>query len=70
MRLILPVLLFLASGLDRDAAAAEMAATCPTSPLPAEASRTEKEQLDLLSKQATACVKDGKPARAVALLPD
>ena len=67
-RMYLLVLCFLALGLDRDAAA-ETAATCPNSPLAAEASSLEKEQLDeLLSQQATACVKGGKPALAVALL--
>ena len=66
--LYLPMLLLLALGLDQGAAGAEIAAICPSSPLAAEESSTEKEQMEVLSQQATACVKEAKPALAVALL--
>lgn len=50
------------------AANAETEVNCASSPLTSEGSSTDSEQLDLLIKQATACVRAKKPAQAVALL--
>jgi len=63
-----PIALALAIFLAADAAEAETTVICPTSPVSSEASSTDKEQLKLLSNQATACVRERKPAQAVALL--
>jgi len=46
----------------------ETGVNCPSSPLASEGSSTDSEQLDLLIKQATACVREKKPAQAVVLL--
>jgi tetratricopeptide (TPR) repeat protein len=64
--LTLPVALAAVIGLG--AAQAETEVSCPSSPLSSEGSSTDKEQLDLLIKEATACVREKKPTRAVALL--
>ena len=50
------------------AAKAEPELDCPNSALPSEGSSTSEEQLGMLAKQATICVKQGKPRQAVALL--
>jgi tetratricopeptide (TPR) repeat protein len=55
-----------ATGLNT--AKAETDENCPSSPLASEGSSTDKEQLELIIKQATACVREKKPTRAVALL--
>ena len=51
-----------------NAAKAETDESCPSSPLASEGSSTDKEQLDLIVKQATTCVREKKPTRAVVLL--
>lgn len=66
----LTLMLPLAMVVDGEAAAAtaETETSCPSSPLVSEGSSTDKQQLELLAKQATACVRERKPSQAVALL--
>ena len=45
-----------------------MEVSCPSSPLRSEGSSTDQDQLELLIKQATACVREKKPTLAVTLL--
>ena len=67
MRWIYVPLIIAVVGFDV-AAKFETDAVCPNSPLSSEASGTDKEQMELLAKQATTCVREGKLALAVALL--
>jgi tetratricopeptide (TPR) repeat protein len=67
--LFLPLMLALVTVIGGEAKAkAGTELSCPSSPLISEGSSTDKQQLELLSKQATACVREGKPTQAVALL--
>jgi tetratricopeptide (TPR) repeat protein len=66
--LFLTLMLPLATLIDGAAATAETEVSCPSSPLISEGSSTDKQQLELLARQATACVRERKPSRAVALL--
>jgi tetratricopeptide (TPR) repeat protein len=63
----LPLALALAAVLGGESAKA-MEVSCPLSPVTSEGSSTDKDQLELLVEQATACVREKKPTRAVALL--
>ncbi len=63
MRWIYVPLIIAVVGFDV-AAKAETDAVCPSS-LSSEASGTDKEQMELLAKQATTCVREGKLALAV-----
>jgi Tetratricopeptide repeat len=63
----LPLALALAAVMGGDSAKA-MEVSCPSSPVTSEGSSTDKDQLELLVRQATACVREKKPMRAVALL--
>jgi hypothetical protein len=62
------IVLALAIAFGGTAAESQTEVSCPSSPLPSESSATDKDQLALLSNQATACVREKKPALAVALL--